>query len=93
MKNHIIGTMGHIIFVLINIIYKNGKSSKYCFPTPQKYTFGYTPSVEGIFPRGDIIFVLPEVTGEKAYIGYFLDSLCNKTCPVFLRGTILQQVP
>lgn len=50
----------------------------------KKYTPRYTPSVVGVSPAGDILFVLPGVPGEKSYLKNFLDSLYIKLYPIFL---------
>ena len=56
-------------------------SSKY-----RKYVPWYTPTIVGVSPtKGNIIFILPGVPGEKAYLENFLDSLYDKLYPVFLK--------
>lgn len=49
----------------------------------KKYIPWYTPSILGVSPEGDILFVLPGVPGEKEYLLNFLDSLYGKIYPIF----------
>jgi len=45
----------------------------------------YAPTVVGVSPvNGDILFTLPGVPGEKAYLGSFLDALYTKIYPILL---------
>ncbi|NIR04015.1 MAG: hypothetical protein GTN82_01150 [Candidatus Aminicenantes bacterium] len=55
----------------------------------KKYIPWYTPSITGVSPTGDILFVLPGVPGEKEYLSNFLDSLYAKVYPIFLKVKIL----
>ncbi|NIN20888.1 MAG: hypothetical protein GTN82_23350 [Candidatus Aminicenantes bacterium] len=50
----------------------------------KKYIPWYTPTIIGVSPKGDIIFVLPGVPGEKEYLLNFLDSLYMKVYPILL---------
>ena len=46
----------------------------------------YTPMIIGVSPiKGEIIFSLPGVPGEKEYLVNFLDSLYSKLYPIFLK--------
>jgi hypothetical protein len=54
----------------------------------KKYIPWYTPSIIGVSPTGDIIFVLPGVPGGKVYLLNFLDSLYGKVYPIFLKEKI-----
>jgi len=46
----------------------------------------YTPMIIGVSPiKGEIIFSLPGVPGEKEYLVTFLDSLYGKLYPIFLK--------
>lgn len=46
----------------------------------------YTPTIIGVSPiKGEIIFSLPGVPGEKEYLVNFLDSLYSKLYPIFLK--------
>ena len=51
----------------------------------KKFIPWYTPSIIGVSPKGDIIFQLPGVPGEKKYLEQFLNSLYSKLYPVFLK--------
>jgi hypothetical protein len=51
----------------------------------KRYIPLYSPAIIGVSPDGDILFVLPGVPGEKAYLEKFLDSLYNKLYPIFLK--------
>ncbi len=51
----------------------------------RKFVPFYTPAVMGVSPKGDIVFLLPGVPGEKEYIRNFLGSLYQKLYPIFLQ--------
>jgi len=44
----------------------------------------YSPAIVGVSSKGDIIFTLPGVPGEKEYLKVFLESLYKKLYPVLL---------
>lgn len=50
----------------------------------KKYIPWYAPSIVGVSPKGHIVFTLPGVPGEKAYLENFLESLYSKLYPIFL---------
>jgi hypothetical protein len=45
----------------------------------------YVPTIIGVSPTGKVLFTLPGVPGETAYLKNFLDSLYGKIYPVFLQ--------
>jgi hypothetical protein len=49
----------------------------------KKFTPWYAPSIVGVSPYGDILFVLPGVPGEKDYLLQFLLNMYGKIYPVF----------
>jgi hypothetical protein len=57
----------------------------------KKYIPWYGPSIMGVSPSGNILFVLPGVPGEKQYLLRFLDSLYEKVYPIFLEKKILKK--
>lgn len=58
------------------------------FKKYKKYIPWYTPSVLGVSPDGDILFVLPGIPGIKCYLKIFLDSFYAKLYPIFLKDKI-----
>ena len=54
----------------------------------KKHIPRYTPAIVGVSLKGDIIFVLPGVPGEKEYLKKFLDSLYGKLYPIWLKETM-----
>jgi len=54
----------------------------------KKHIPWYTPTIVGVSPYGDIIFVLPGVPGEKEYLKKFLDSMYSRLYRIFLKGTL-----
>ncbi len=57
----------------------------------KKFIPWYTPAIVGVSPKGDIIFQIPGVPGEKKYLEDFLDSLYGKLYPVFLKEKIAEE--
>ena len=57
----------------------------------KKYIPWYTPTIIGVSPERDILFVLPGVPGEKEYLLHFLDSLYERVYPIFLEKKISQK--
>ncbi|MDQ1354064.1 MAG: hypothetical protein QG657_4373 [Acidobacteriota bacterium] len=62
----------------------------------RKYIPWYAPTIVGVSSvNGDILFTLPGVPGEKAYLEIFLESLYKKLYPIFLteafRGALSQK--
>lgn len=55
----------------------------------KKYIPWYAPTIVGVSPKGEILFVLPGVPGGKTYLQNFLDSLYGKLYPVFLKEKLL----
>ncbi len=54
----------------------------------KKFIPFYTPTIIGVSPERDILFILPGVPGESAYLKTFLDSLYAKLHPIFLKDKI-----
>ena len=54
----------------------------------KKFIPWYTPAIVGVSPKGDFIFQIPGVPGEKKYLEDFLNSLYGKLYPVFLQEKI-----
>jgi hypothetical protein len=51
----------------------------------REYIPWYAPTIVGVSPaKGDILFILPGVPGEKEYLGNFLDALYTKIYPILL---------
>lgn len=57
----------------------------------KKYIPWYAPGTVGVSYKGDILFVLPGVPGEKEYLETFLDSLYGKLYPIFLKEKLSQK--
>jgi hypothetical protein len=51
----------------------------------------YTPSIVGVSPKRDIIFVLPGVPVKESYLVDFLDSLYSKIYPVLIKEKFAEQ--
>ena len=49
-----------------------------------------TPTIIGVSPKGNIVFILPGVPGEKEYLQDFLESLYTKLYPTFLKEKLSQ---
>lgn len=50
----------------------------------------YAPTTIGVSPQGKVLFSLPGVPGEADYLEKFLNSLYNKTYPVFFQDNASQ---
>ncbi len=50
----------------------------------RKFIPWYAPTIVAVSPKGERIFELPGVPGEKEYLLQFLDALYGKVLPVFL---------
>lgn len=53
-------------------------------PKFKKFIPLYSPTTVGVSPKGNILFVLPGVPGEKEYLTNFLFSLYTKLMPLFM---------
>jgi len=54
----------------------------------KKYIPFYAPSIIGVSPKGYIIFTLPGVPGEKAYLENFLNSIYGRLYPIFVNQNV-----
>lgn len=58
-----------------------------------KRYISWSPSFIGVSPKGDVLFALPGIRGEKEYVAKFLDSLYNEVYSIFLIDNRSEKVP